>query len=547
MAKNPFKEEHYWLSLVEAIRGFLASNAEGREFLESELFTNFISSPIFVDNEAPNLASGFVELSKIAAREIVRFFTEEPLATDEMAIECGKRVIAPRSGLQLLEDTLKSDTANAKALGRVLLAVKTGILTVNGQNPDIAYYLGDYFIFGGRIKFDLTDLSPAEQEQFFSFITNGQAKRRSFATHRAGGTDASGNPAEAKSGLGGAIIDLFLAMINASDHYGIDLAIGGSNILCREGVDESLGQTPDESGRWGHMYLRKDNDLVLIGIEGSGPGKHNIRTGEAHSSVGGAGERSPFLQYKIDSDALHQEQILAGKTPLSTREKYNWANVKITRAQLEEMLEADKGLQSEDYADLVRRQPDNAEKAEPNRMLKMEAWGKATKQGNQTSMAAKIVGFFLFVLGIVILTTPIPVISQVVGETMTLWGISFASGTIGISMFIYNMYPHPEKPKALYARSIAKMPVIEINEDEVGESPSSPLIEQREAAIQEFDAQHAAVDDLGKPSDALHTSEIQIGAVSTQSNSSVTGKRTSDPGVGLQREGDSHNLTAMVS
>ncbi|WP_058446753.1 hypothetical protein [Legionella feeleii] len=53
---------------VEAIRGFLAGNADGRDFFESALSTSFTSCAIFDANDNPNLASGFVGVSKIAAR-----------------------------------------------------------------------------------------------------------------------------------------------------------------------------------------------------------------------------------------------------------------------------------------------------------------------------------------------------------------------------------------------------------------------------------------------------------------------------------------------
>ncbi|WP_412754793.1 hypothetical protein [Legionella donaldsonii] len=53
---------------VEAITEFLAGNADGRDFLESELFSCFTSRRLFEANENSNLASGFCEVSKIATR-----------------------------------------------------------------------------------------------------------------------------------------------------------------------------------------------------------------------------------------------------------------------------------------------------------------------------------------------------------------------------------------------------------------------------------------------------------------------------------------------
>lgn len=247
----------------------------------------------------------------------------------------------PRNGLALLEDTLKSNTENTKALGRVLLAVKFGALTVNGQTPDVAYGIGEYFIHGGRVKFDLSALSAQEKQQFFTFITNNQAITRAFATHRAGGRDADGSPAEAKSGLLGLISDVFRALLGRSNHYGINLPVGGINTPCREGVAESIGKNIEENGEWGHMYLHWDDNLVMVGVESSAIGKHNERTGAKHSIVGLSDEESPFLEQKINSQALRDQQVAKRMTPLTTSEKYNWATVKISPQMLCEMLKDD--------------------------------------------------------------------------------------------------------------------------------------------------------------------------------------------------------------
>lgn len=373
----------------------------------------------------------------------------------------------PRSGLELLEDTLGSDTDNTKALGRVLLAIKSGTLTVNGQAPDDDYPIGEYLTHGGRINFDVSALSAEEQELFYAFITNNQAKPRAFATHRAGGTDANGSPAEAKSGLLGAISDAFRALVGASKHAGINLAIGGNHIASREGAPDNLGKTPDESGEWGHMYLHQDTNIVMVGVEASAPGKHNVRTGEAHSKTGAAGELSPFLQKKIDSSELHAEQIKAGKKPLSTKEKYNWATVKISSEQFRQMKTPD---QDANYAALVKAKPGNAQPAGPMRKAEMEAWAKATKDGNKTSMAAKIFGFVLFTLGIILAFAPIPGVAQVVGGWLASVGIGVAAGTVtlgagvtaaavGLGVFALGTQQDPTKPQALYQKNLAKIEV----------------------------------------------------------------------------------------
>ncbi|STX39337.1 hypothetical protein [Legionella feeleii] len=446
---------------------------------DSDLMRYFFAADIFYDRETTSMtAPHYTHAAANMGELIVQYLKDHPEAEDEEVITYGKSNMAnilPRDGLTLLEDTLRQPTENSKALGRVLLAVKSGTLTVNGQVPDDAYPIGEYLTHGGRINFDVSALSAEEQQQFYAFITNNQAKPRAFATHRAGGTDANGSPAEAKSGLLGAISDAFRALVGASKHAGINLAIGGNHIASREGALDSLGKNPDESGEWGHMYLHQDTNIVMVGVEASAPGKHNVRTGEAHSKTGGAGELSPFLQRKIDSRELHEEQIKAGKTPLSTKEKYNWATVKISPEQLRQMIAAE---QNTDYVALVKAKPDNAQPAEPNRQEKMEAWAKATKEGNKTSMAAKVLGFLLFAAGIVLAFTPIPGVSQAVGTWLAGMGIGVATGTVtlgagltaaavGLGVFALGTRQDPEKPHTLYEKNLSNLPPVEVVEKPV--------------------------------------------------------------------------------
>ncbi|MCC5792765.1 MAG: hypothetical protein JJT82_09205 [Legionellaceae bacterium] len=386
-------------------------------------------------------------------------------------------LLPPRGGLALLADTVREPGGNGVALGRTLLAIEKGDLSVNGQMPDKDYPLGEYLVHGGRVKFDLSALTRAQQETFFRFISAEQAKERKFATHRAGGMDASGSPAETKSGLWGVIADVgrtllrtfgkaFYSSTKAEHvgHYGLNLAIGGSQIPAREGNTEALQQRPDESGEWGHMYLHKARDLLLLGLEPSAPGKNNRRTGETHSTTGASGERSGFLELKINSKALHEAQIASGKTPLSTTEKYNWATVKLSTEQCEALYQEAKEREQPDttqsYAELVYQTPPGAEKAAPERMQKMQAWAKATKNGNKTSWAAKLCGGLLVAAGIVLALVPIPVVTQALGGSMIALGAGLAIGVVGASLFGYGSYRNTAKASELYAKHLQKYPRI---------------------------------------------------------------------------------------
>jgi len=357
-----------------------------------------------------------------------------------------------RDGLELLTDTLGDQTDKSRALGRVLKAIDKGTLTVNGQTPDNAYSIGEYLIHGGRIKFDVSQLNAHQQDAFFNHITNNQAQARTFATHRAGGIDASGSPAEAKSGLIGAIFDAARGLVGKSKHYGINLAIGGSNKLNKEG--HSQDELPDESGQWGHMYLHKDSNIVLVGIEPSGPGVTNKRTQEAHSKTGGAGEHSPFLEYKINSEALQQEQRNKGNNPLSVKEKYNWATIKVTPQQLDQLMTAD---DADNHASLVNKIPANAAPPAPNHVEKMQAWSHATKKSNKPSMFAKVMGGLLIAVGIVIAAVPIPVVTQAIGGGIAAIGIGIAAGLVGLGLVGSDIRGSQSAAQKQYEKNLAKI------------------------------------------------------------------------------------------
>ncbi len=370
----------------------------------------------------------------------------------------------PGSGLKLLTDTLKDETPNSVALGRVLNAIDKGTLTINGQSPDKAYSIGEYLIHGGRIKFDVSDLNSQQQSNFFNYVTNEQAKNRTFSTHRAGGTDASGSPAESKSGIFGAISDMFrgagatIGIVN-SKHYGINLAIGGTKEDNQVGKNQ--GVKPQENGEWGHMYLYKDSNILLVGIEPSATGLTNKRTDEAHSKTGASGELSPFLETKINSMALQQEQLAKGNEPLSVKEKYNWATIKITPAQL---LKLESNV-DDDNVTLVNKVPSDAITATPTRTAKMEAWAKATKQANKPSKIAKFMGLALATVGIVVAFVPIPVVAQLLGGAMTALGVGIAAGVVGISLFATDIRGSSSAAEKIYDKIIKKLHLDEPEDD----------------------------------------------------------------------------------
>lgn len=278
---------------------------------------------------------------------------------------------SPRDGITLFEDTLADRSSNSIALGNVLAAIYAGALSIHGQLPDKDYPVAEYLTHGGRVKFDLSDLSGEEQDSFFNFITNGVAIKRPYATHRfSDKLVADGSHQEIKTSFLGAVSD-FLA--SNAVHFGVNLAIGGRFKPCQEGCEESIGKMPKEDGCWGHLYIHRDPayKAILVGVEGANPDKKNVRTNQEHNIVGLRGALSAFYEPKSTSKALHEEQRKQGKTPINIDTDINWATVRVTPRSLGILLSG--AIQA---LDIVRSPHPLSEEAAEDRLGAMRAWEK---------------------------------------------------------------------------------------------------------------------------------------------------------------------------
>lgn len=142
--------------------------------------------------------------------------------------------IKPRSELELLKDTLSNSTQNTKALGRILLALRESTLAQKLRPDEQPFLSGESLFQTGGIQFDLSALSPSEQDKFFEFITADQV--------------VAANQAQATP-------------------YYMNLALGGNSIPSREGKAEHRGQLPDESGAWGRLSLSKEGNFLGLRLE----------------------------------------------------------------------------------------------------------------------------------------------------------------------------------------------------------------------------------------------------------------------------------------
>lgn len=395
------------------------------------------------------------------------------------------------SGLDLLAETftpvqLNTGTQplhkNVVALGRILTAIQYGNLTVNGLLPDDDYALGEYLLHGGRIRFDLTELSIEKQIELKTLLFPIETLYpRAFATHRLGGKDANGNLAEVKSGLFGAIIDAFnYYILGQTKHYGMDLPIGGLG-------KKHNGQTIHADGQWGHLYAHFDNHFMMIGIEPSAPGKTNLRTQAKHSKVGKSDKYSPFLSLKIDDKALHDQQKAEGCCPLSTQSKYNWACVKINDQAFEKIKAEASLIHRHTNPELIQnkllgQRPHNAQtvpqKDVEKRLSLMKNFQKSTNKSASIRQWALLGSVTLAMLGLVMTLAPIPGL-QVIGLAMMNIGFkaawaatlfTIASGILGGITGASIRHLQAESAKKKYDKELAQVElqpiqVIKVNED----------------------------------------------------------------------------------
>jgi hypothetical protein len=289
-------------------------------------------------------------------------------------------------GWTLLENTFdapedKEISANVVAFAKIYQAMGAGNISVNGQPPNADVNLGEYLIHGGRVQFDLSKLDEAQKKQFYKYVFGGaEIQQRKFATHRfvsvpkdkrKVGPDMEELPPalEMKTTLYSAWQDQ-VTPVEASHHKGMNIPIGG------EGKKEN-GHLIEGNGTEGHLYIHDsilNNGMLMIGIEGSEPGKKNFRTGQGHSKVGTMGEKSAFMEDK------------QCETINPTANKFNVICIKIEPEHLDEMVQhqinkntfANKDKKKE-FLDKLKTKPKGAVVYDEKRKEKMKQYANAVE------------------------------------------------------------------------------------------------------------------------------------------------------------------------
>lgn len=239
--------------------------------------------------------------------------------------------------------------ARMEILTRFLRALAFGELTVNGQNPDAQYYLGEYILHGGRIFFDLSGLSEENQKKFVEYLMPKdmmakQIHARFAATHDI--DKKTEEPVDVKLKMASSLVKGLSSWIGASyrTHYGMNVAIGGDGNIIQnyQGVEVEVSN----NGNFGHLYINYDPNkpyAIQAGFEEADALCTNQFTGDYHSPTGGGGKFSAFGEARLQ-DFQKGHDFAEGAPLLVTSDhdsnnKYNWNRVVIDDQALERILD----------------------------------------------------------------------------------------------------------------------------------------------------------------------------------------------------------------
>lgn len=326
-------------------------------------------------------------------------------------------------------------SANVMAFARVYDAIDRGHLTVNGLPPDKNYKLAEYLIYGGRIKFDLSELDNEERDTFFKYVVYDVTtpKPRPAASHRHDGIDANGNIREIKAPFTGWLF---------KKHYGIDLPIGGNKGTYHR---DDQSYTICEDGQWGHMYIYDDhmNGFMMFGVENSAPLKRNIRTNQTHSIFSTSNPISAFNVTKLGG----KKKLAPGEVCPLTINSYNWACVKITREHLKHIQDTplllDDDTQRKTFIERLKQPPKTAIeiKNPAERFEQMKKFQNATRVKNShTERWLFGGGIFLTIVGLFLTFSPFPPgVSQAIGSALTLKGAAMMMTVPTIMGFVASL------------------------------------------------------------------------------------------------------------
>lgn len=225
-------------------------------------------------------------------------------------------------------------------------------LTFSGQRPNDYDALGAYLVSGGRLFFDMSQLSPQDKRAFDEFLfpkSSGNIfYRRLAGTHKVSTKIINGKKYVYEQKL--SIFESFLNAIKQIIgqikplHFGMDIGLGGvgNELVTHEGKKVKI----KNDGEFGHLYANKhpELDAIQIGFEEAAPGKRFVPGGGWHGPDGKGSDHSAFMARKLEDQEFGEN----GKDKIIPQQdkngKYAWNRIVITPDVVKEIADIQPSL-----------------------------------------------------------------------------------------------------------------------------------------------------------------------------------------------------------
>lgn len=364
-------------------------------------------------------------------------------------------------------DEVRPALTKVQHLLRVLNALHKSDLKINGSQPDAGYSLLEYLARGGRVVFDLSELGSKQKQDFWQYLfpENSGLDERVISSHYEGRMNASGGPAEGKGIFWGNFLNVgrwaqSKMLGQPYNQFKMDIPAGGYGQTI-----SGTETTVTDDGRHGSVFIRRDENMVVVGIEDCRPKSvmeilsrasvENARTGESHSLRAKASKYSPFGARKINDKELINNQKEQGLLPLTVGSKYDWAVAKVTPARLKAMETAaiTENNLHEAHPGAVGRNLEQREVASQ----RQKQWQKISKQTNQSFLPGMAKGFLAGVvltgLGIGLSLIPGLQLAGIAAISFGLKSLAVSFVMIGAALgvagrAIYTKFKHHQGDKA---------------------------------------------------------------------------------------------------
>ena len=390
------------------------------------------------------------------------FHAQEKYNTAQETLKTAARARL-ESGYKIFRETFaekegvnKAHPAETYSLATAVSAFRNSQVSINGVPPDSNYPIEAYFSSGGRVIYDVTDLSSSDQDLFWKLLFEKQEYQDRApviyprpSSHRFGNVTATGGPAEIA-------VPGRKKPISAAYNFLTQMFPFGSTCL---GMNVPLGKDGQTNGNYGHMCICRDSrglfgstgDAVMLGIENVSPGwfrfgfeeKENVYSKGKHFASGVKSKKSCTGLPKLGSEELYELHVDAGYPPMvPIGAEYNGITAIVTPTTLLEMKKiAERELSKDPFAEFRNNILGADEKTEKGKWpegiaIKVKEPKERIKvQGKYRDMSKETSNYLPWMLGGAILVTLIGVGLccipglQPVGATLAYFGIKATVAT----------------------------------------------------------------------------------------------------------------------